>query len=158
MGGWNFAPVGWMLCQGQLLPISEYEALFTLIGTTYGGDGQTTFALPDLRSRVPLHPGSGFIMGQLGGEEQLTLTSNQVPGHSHAFIASTSPGAQRDPTGNVPATIVAGSAYVQNAATAALAPQSISGTPAGGQPHDNVQPFLGLTFIISLYGIFPSQT
>src|SRR5215472_167032 len=153
----NFAPAGWMFCSGQLLPISDNETLFNLIGTTYGGDGQSTFALPDLRGRVPLHPGSGFILSQAGGEEQLTLTGNQVPGHSHQFLASTNPGAQRDPSGNVPATIPAGSAYVQNAATAALAPQSISTAPGNGLPHDNMQPYLGLTFIISLYGVYPSQ-
>jgi microcystin-dependent protein len=157
MGGWNFAPAGWMLCQGQLLPISEYPALFNLIGTTYGGDGVSTFALPDLRGRVPVHQGAGFVMGQLSGEEQVTLTSGQVPAHPHQFFASANPGAQRDPTGNVPATIPAGSAYVQNVATAALAPQSISTAPGNGLPHDNMQPYLGLTFIISLYGIYPSQ-
>jgi microcystin-dependent protein len=158
MGGWNYAPAGWQLCQGQLLPVSDYEALFSLIGTTYGGDGVSTFAVPDLRGRVPLHPGSGFAVGQPGGEEQLTLTGNQLPGHSHTFLASANPGAQRDPTGNVPATIPAGSAYVQQAATAALASQSISTAPGNGLPHDNMQPFLCVTFIISLFGIYPSQS
>jgi microcystin-dependent protein len=158
MGGWNFAPAGWLLCQGQLLPIAENEALFSLIGTTYGGDGVTTFAVPDLRGRVPLHQGASYALGQLGGEEQVTLTSNTVPGHPHQFLASTAPGAQRDPSGNVPATIVAGSAYIQNVATAALAAQSISTAPGNGLPHDNMQPYMGLTFIISLFGIYPSQS
>jgi microcystin-dependent protein len=158
LGGWNYAPADWALCQGQLLPIEQNQALFNLIGTTYGGDGVSTFALPDLRGRVPLHRGSGFAQGQLGGEEQLTLTGNQMPVHNHQFLASTDPGAQRNPTGNVPATVPAGSAYVQNSATAALAPQSISATTTSGLPHDNMQPYLGLTFIISLAGIYPSQS
>jgi microcystin-dependent protein len=154
----SFAPAGWALCDGTLLPISEYEVLFSLIGTTYGGDGQNTFAVPDLRGRLPVHQGSGFAPGQAGGTETVTLTSAQYAAHSHPFLGSTAPGAQRDPAGNVPATITAGSAYVQDPATAALAAASIQPAPGGGQPHDNMQPYLCLTFIISLYGIYPSPT
>jgi microcystin-dependent protein len=158
MGGWNFAPAGWMMCEGQLLPISEYETLFNLIGTTYGGDGTSTFALPDLRGRLPLHVGPGYTLAQTGGTETVTLTAAQFPAHSHPFLGSTNPGAQRNPTGNVPATIVAGSAYVQDPPTAALAAQSIQGFTGGGQPHDNLQPYLCVTFIISLFGVFPTQS
>ena len=153
----NFAPAGWAFCDGSLQAISENEALFALIGTTYGGDGQTTFALPDLRGRLPVHQGGGFTLAQAGGVETVTLTSAQVPAHSHPFLASTDPGAQRDPTGNVLATIVGGSAYVQMAPTTPLAPQSISST-GGSQPHENMQPYLCVSFIISLFGVFPSQT
>src|SRR5215207_9636074 len=97
----NFPPVGWMFCDGQLLPISENETLFNLIGTTYGGDGQSTFALPNLQSRIPIHQGSGFVIGEAGGAEEITLTVQQIPSHSHAFLASASPGNANSPTGNV---------------------------------------------------------
>jgi microcystin-dependent protein len=157
MFGGNFAPAGWALCNGQLLAISEFEVLFNLIGTTYGGDGQSTFALPDLRGRLPVHQGSGSVIGQAAGEESVILTSQQLPLHSHPFAASTNPGAQTNPVGNAPATIVAGSAYAQAPATTALAPQSIQADPGGNQPHDNMQPYLCISFIISLFGIFPSQ-
>lgn len=160
MGGWNFAPVGWALCNGQLLPIDQNPTLFQLIGTTYGGDGQSNFALPNLQSRLPVHVGPGFALGQVGGAETVTLTTAQVPPHSHPFLASLNPGAQADPTGNVPATVStgAGSAYVQGGTDTALNSGSVSSTPGGGQPHDNMQPFLCITFIISLFGIFPSQS
>ncbi len=158
MGGWNFAPVGWALCDGSPLQISEYQALFQLIGTLYGGDGVSTFALPDLRGRLPVHVGPGFALGQVGGTETVTLTAAQMPAHSHPFLCSTNPGASRNPGGNVPATVVAGSAYAQNPPTTALASASIGSAAGGGQPHDNMQPYLCVTFIISLFGIFPSQS
>jgi microcystin-dependent protein len=158
MGGWNFAPVGWALCQGQLVPIDQNQTLFQLIGTTYGGDGQSNFALPDLRGRLPVHVGPGFALAQAAGSETVTLPVAQVPPHSHPFLCTPNPGAQRNPTGNALAAIVAGSAYAQQPATAALAPQSIQQTPGGGPPHDNMQPFLCITFIISLFGVFPSPT
>src|ERR1700752_4137953 len=97
----NFAPAGWMFCEGQLLPISEYETLFNLIGTTYGGDGQSTFALPDLRGRVPMHFGNGFALAETGGAEEVTLTVSQIPAHNHPFLATTSFGTQSTPQGNV---------------------------------------------------------
>jgi len=153
----NFAPAGWMFCSGQVLPISEYDVLFNLIGTTYGGDGTTTFALPNLQGRVAVHQTSGFAMGQSGGAEQVTLTTAQSPIHSHAFLASPNNGAQVNPGGNVPARIVAGSAYLPAAPNVALAPDSI-GSDGGSQPHDNLQPYLCISFIISLFGVFPSQT
>jgi microcystin-dependent protein len=157
MFGGNFAPVGWSLCNGSLLPINEYEVLFALIGTTYGGDGQNTFALPNLQGRLPVHQGSGYVPGQAAGTETVTVSSSQVAPHSHQFLGSTDPGAQRDPTGNVPATIVAGSAYIQDPPTAALAAASIQPSPGGGQPHDNMQPYLCVTFIIALFGVFPPR-
>ena len=158
MFGGNFAPAGWAFCNGQVLPISEYETLFNLIGTTYGGDGQSTFALPNLQGRVPVHQGSSFALGMVAGAETVTLTQNQLPLHSHAFTASTNPGAQTNPVGNAVATIVAGSAYIQGAATAALNSASIASAPGGNQPHENMQPFLCISFIISLFGIYPSQS
>jgi microcystin-dependent protein len=125
MFGGNFAPVGWAFCNGQLLPISDYDTLFNLIGTTYGGDGQSTFALPDLQGRLAVHQTGGFAMAQAGGSETVTLTSSQLPMHSHAFLGSLNPGAQKNPVGNLPANIVAGSAYVQQAPATALAAPSI---------------------------------
>src|SRR6266481_7475958 len=97
----NFAPAGWMFCEGQLLPISEYETLFNLIGTTYGGDGQSTFALPDMRGRLPLHQGNGFVLAETGGAEEITLTVNQIPAHTHALLASTGAGTQNAPNNSV---------------------------------------------------------
>jgi microcystin-dependent protein len=157
MFGGNFAPAGWMFCEGQLLPISENETLFQLIGTTYGGDGQSTFALPDLRGRLPLHQGNGFILAENGGAETVTLTVPQIPAHAHPLLASTS-----IPTSSTPADNVTGQAASKlyrnsGSPTVALAPGSIS--PIGGsQPHNNLQPFLCVNFIISLFGIFPSPT
>ena len=159
MFGGNFAPAGWMFCEGQLLPISEYETLFNLIGTTYGGDGQSTFALPDLRGRIPLHQGGGFILAETGGAEEITLTVNQIPTHSHPFLASTDFAGQSSPSSNVVAQIqTAGSfLYFAAAGTQPLSPNSI-GSTGGSQPHNNFQPYLCVDFIISLFGIFPSQT
>ncbi len=152
----NFAPVGWAFCDGSLLPISQYDALFNLIGTTFGGDGQNTFALPDLRSRVPIHMGSGFVLAQSGGEEIVTLTVSQIPSHSHVPQADSGTGAQSSPAGNVWANS-ANFPYSSNAPSAAMAPQAIS-MDGGSQPHDNMIPFLAVNFIFSLFGVFPSQT
>jgi microcystin-dependent protein len=158
MFGGNFAPAGWAFCNGQLLAISEYETLFNLIGTTYGGDGQSTFALPSLPGRVPVHQGPNFTLGTLAGAESVTLNTNQMPLHSHAFEGSTNPGAQTSPVGNAVATIVAGSAYIDGAATTALASGSITPSAGGNQPHTNMQPFLCVSFIISLFGIYPTPS
>ena len=151
----NFAPVGWLLCQGQLLPISEYEALFNLIGTTYGGDGQTTFALPDLASRIPYHQGPGYALGQNGGVEQVTLTQQQLPIHTHTANANSPNANQPAPGGNVwGAGTLSGYTSTQ-AANTTMNPAALS--PVGGsQPHDNMPPFLCLNFIISTEGVFPS--
>ena len=153
----NFAPAGWMFCDGQLLPISENETLFNLIGTTYGGDGQSTFALPDLQGRLPIHQGNGTILAETGGAEAITLTVNQIPAHSHPLLASTGPGNLNTPGGNVTAESAAVKIYYADEPTANMAASAIA--PAGGsQPHTNFQPYLCLNFIISLFGIFPSQT
>jgi microcystin-dependent protein len=154
----NFAPVGWMFCQGQLLPISENEALFQLIGTTYGGDGESTFGLPDLRGRLPLHQGNGFILAETGGAEEITLTVNQIPTHTHPLLASTQNGSQNNPGGNVIAAS-AGSVfpYIADPPAINMSPAAI-GPVGGSQPHTNFQPYLCVDFIISLFGIFPSPT
>ena len=158
--GGNFAPAGWALCNGQLLPIDQYDALFNLIGTTYGGDGQSTFGLPNLQGRLAIHPASGFVMGQRGGAENVTLTSNMLPSHSHAFQASKNAGTQANPPGNVPATIAVGASYIyhQSVPNTPLAPDSIQSTPVGSQPHYNMQPYQCVSFIISLFGVYPSPT
>jgi len=153
----NFAPAGWMLCDGQLLPISENETLFQLIGTTYGGDGQSTFALPDLRGRVPIHFGNGFIQAETGGAEQVTLTVNQIPSHTHGFMASADPANSPNPAAHVLAETVSTTPYFAGPPAVPLAPLSI--LPVGGsQPHDNLQPYQCTHYIISLFGIFPSPT
>src|SRR5512136_2546692 len=110
----NFAPAGWMFCEGQLLPISEYETLFQLIGTTYGGDGQSTFALPDLRGRLPIHQGNGFILAETGGAEEITLTVNQIAAHGHPFLATTSAGSDNSPSGKLPAASPSLSLYIES--------------------------------------------
>ena len=153
----NFAPAGWMFCEGQLLPISENETLFQLIGTTYGGDGESTFALPDLRGRIPIHQGNGFILAETGGAEEITLTTSQIPAHNHALLASTNIASNANPGNNVLGQ--SGSVTLYRAVTPvnAMSPQAVSPT-GGSQPHTNFQPYLCVDFIISLFGLFPSQT
>jgi len=155
MAGFNFAPVGWSFCNGQLLPISEYVALYNLIGTTYGGDGQQTFALPDLQCRIPFHQGSSFILGQLSGTENVTLTTSQLPIHTHSLAASSAAGAQTSPAGGLWAQSTLDQ-FSTEANSHTMDPSAIVAT-GGSQPHDNMPPFLVINFIISLYGIFPSQ-
>ena len=153
----NFAPAGWMFCEGQLLPISEYDTLFNLIGTTYGGDGQSTFGLPNLRGRLPVHFGNGFTLAETGGVETVTLTVSQIAAHSHPFLAST---AIAD-TANIPGAVLAQPSVVfpYYAADGIALLNTNSVTMIGGsQPHNNFQPYLCVDFIISLFGIFPSQT
>ena len=151
----NFAPRDWALCNGQLMAISENNALFALLGTTYGGDGQNTFALPDLRGRLPVAQTSGFAMGQQSGVESVTLTSNQMPVHSHALRASTATGTQSSPAGNVPAQPTAADIYIEDTATVPLG--GLTTGAGSSQPHDNLMPYLCINYIISLFGIFPSQ-
>jgi len=153
----NFAPAGWMFCEGQLLPISEYETLFNLIGTTYGGDGQSTFALPDLRGRLPIHQGGGFVLAQTGGVEAVTLTVPQIPAHTHALMASATNGDQVSPLGNVLASSFNVTPYINDVTNGNLAASAVTST-GGSQPHNNFQPYLCVDFIISLFGVFPSQT
>lgn len=152
----NFAPAGWLFCEGQLLPISENETLFQLIGTTYGGDGESTFALPDLRGRVPLHQGNGFSLAEMAGAEEITLIVSQIPAHAHPQLASTGAASQTSPAGGVLA-VAQGDVYASGFTPSNMSPQAIS--PVGGsQPHTNFQPYLCINFIISLFGIFPSPT
>ncbi|MFN7153249.1 MAG: phage tail protein [Acidovorax sp.] len=154
----NFAPVGWALCEGQRLQISEYETLFQLIGTTYGGDGESTFALPDLRGRIPIHQGNAFLLGETGGEEEIRLTVNQIPNHIHLLLASAGTGYVASPGGSLPARHRDYKTFV-NAGRAAQAMHAGTLSPAGGnQPHENRPPFLCVHFIISLFGIYPSPT
>jgi microcystin-dependent protein len=165
MFGGNFAPAGWMLCQGQTIPISENDALFTLIGTTYGGDGQENFALPDLQGRTPMHVGSGFILGQTAGVESVTLTVSQMPIHNHFVAAATSENGSNIPSQG---TILAdegppgqSTVFTYRPFDAANPVVQLSGASigisGGNQPHENRQPLLAINFIISLFGIFPSQ-
>ncbi len=170
MFGGNFAPSGWMFCNGQLLPISEYDTLFNLIGTTYGGDGQETFALPNMQSRIPIHQGQGgglsnYIIGQTGGTESVTLTTNQIPQHSHVPVASSNPGTNSIAASN---TILStenstaqggGNAFTYlppGGAQAQMANSSI-GITGSNLPHNNIQPCLAISYCISLFGIFPTQ-
>lgn len=153
----NFAPVGWALCQGQLLPISENPTLFQLIGTTYGGDGQNTFALPNLQSRVPVHVGPGFALGQAAGAESVTLTTSQIPAHSHVPLCNSAAGSSDTPASNFWAAATGATNYDSSAPNVAMAPAAIASS-GGSQPHDNMIPFLVINFIISLFGIFPSQS
>ena len=150
----NFAPAGWMFCQGQLLPISENETLFNLIGTTYGGDGQSTFALPDLRGRVPIHQGNGFTLAETGGAETVTLTVNQIPAHSHPMLASSSIGSLPTAQSNVLAKVTNIDLYSGDVTDTPMTPVAVTST-GGSQPHNNFQPYLCVSFIISLFGIFP---
>lgn len=153
----NFAPAGWQFCEGQLLPISENETLFQLIGTTYGGDGQSTFALPDLRGRLPIHQGNSFILAETGGAEEITLTVNQIPAHSHPLLAAGVTGDQVSPANNLPANSFNVTAYINEAPNGNMSATAI-GSVGGSQPHTNFQPYLCVNFIISLFGIFPSPT
>jgi microcystin-dependent protein len=156
----NFPPAGWMFCQGQIVAIIENETLFQLIGTTYGGDGQETFALPDLCGRLPVHQGQGAglqnrSIGEMGGAETVTLTTTQIPAHAHTLLAS-----QDVPTGSSPQSNVTGQAaaklYRTGSPTVALASNAV-GSVGGSQPHSNFQPYLCINFIISLFGTFPHQ-
>ena len=159
MFGGNYAPEGWQFCNGQLLPINENPALFELIGTIYGGDGQNTFALPDLQCRLPIHNGTGpggtFIIGQRAGEESHTLTLNEIPLHPHAVTAKAT-ATSGSPSGNV---FGGGSVSIYKAPppTATMNAGMVLNN-SGGTPHNNMMPSLCLSFIISLYGIFPTQS
>ena len=161
MVGFSFAPVNWAFCNGQLLPISQNEALFQLIGTIYGGDGVNTFQLPDLRGRIPVHQGTGFgtttTIGQISGSETVTLTTPQLPGHTHPAFANngTSGGAQNSPVGAF-CNKWSGAPFSSAASSTALNGAAVAST-GGSQPHDNIPPFLAISFVIALFGIFPSQ-
>ena len=158
----NFAPVGWAFCDGQLMAISENETLFQLIGTTYGGDGSTTFALPNLQSRVPLHFGTGsdgvtYQLAELAGVESVTLTTQQIPVHTHALVGTTAAATSGNPSGQVLAQ--SGQVAYMIDADPATPMNASSISPVGGsQPHENCQPFLCINYIISLFGLYPQPT
>ena len=161
MFGGNFAPAGWATCDGQLMPISGNDALFNLIGTTYGGNGTSNFALPNLAARVPIHYGQGqsssYVMGQLAGTPTVTLNGNQIPSHNHGFVASTSNGGQASPQNAFVASPTGVKEWLPHPAVAAMNSSSILNT-GGSQPHENMMPYLVVTFIISLFGIYPTQS
>ena len=157
--GFNFAPRGWAFCDGQILPINQNQSLYSLLGTTYGGDGRTTFALPDLRSRTPIHRGNGHTLGQKSGAETVTLTAAEIAAHTHAAKASSSAGDNATPAGDMLAEMPAGDVIYRNPETATMTALR-SGTvtnAGGGQAHDNMQPYLTLAFVIALRGLFPSR-
>ena len=162
MFGGNFAPAGWAFCDGATIAISQNDTLFNLIGTTYGGDGQETFNLPDLRGRVPIHQGQGpgtsnYIIGQVSGSESVTLTTNQLPSHTHPFMAVTDPAASTNPTNSLLAR-AAVDIYTSDLSSPVAMNVNSLNTIGGSQPHDNMMPYLAVSFILSLFGIFPSQT
>jgi microcystin-dependent protein len=152
----GYSPRGWALCNGQFLPINQNQALFSLLGTTYGGNGQTTFALPDLRTRVPIHIGAGFVIGQQGGQVAHTVTMSEMPQHTHVLSATPNAGTTAVPTGNVYAKGLQNT-YSAAANLVAMSPGTVSNA-GGSQPHENRPPYLALNFCIALQGIFPSQT
>ena len=154
----NFAPQGWAFCNGALIPIDENDALFNLIGTTYGGDGQNTFALPNLQSRLPVHVGPGFALGQTGGAEQVPLDTNMIPAHTHVPQGATGPGNQGSPANAVWAVTSGPSAYVLGSPTLTPMDPAALGSTGLGLAHDNMSPYLVINFILSLFGVFPSQT
>jgi microcystin-dependent protein len=156
MFGGNFAPQGWAFCDGSILPISQYDTLFNLIGTTYGGDGQVNFALPDLRGRIPIHQGSGNVIGTKAGTETITLLTAQLPVHNHIARAQSAAGGQPSPGNGFWAAVTTLNVFSLTAGSAAMNASCIPAT-GGNQPHENRMPYLAVNFIISLFGIYPSQ-
>jgi microcystin-dependent protein len=159
MAGFSFAPQEWALCNGQLLNIADNDALFSILGTTYGGDGITTFALPDLRGRVPMHPGGSYVQGQSAGETQHTLTAGEIPAHTHQLNASTVASHFADPTGRVLGNVQPNDLNIFRVQdnTSTLAGTTV-GFTGGSQPHENMQPYTVVNFVIALYGIYPPRT
>jgi microcystin-dependent protein len=155
--GFNFAPVGWAICNGQTVPISENDTLFNLIGTTYGGDGQSTFNLPNLQGRSSVHQGPGYVVGQPGGTETVTLTVQQIPAHNHILVGSSSSGNTTNFQGKVLA-VAPSAIYVPNTNPTIAMNANAVGHTGGSQPHNNLQPFLTLNWIIALYGVYPTQS
>jgi microcystin-dependent protein len=162
MFGGSFAPAGWAFCAGQLMAIAENETLFNLIGITYGGDGQQTFGLPDLQGRIPIHAGQGpgisqnYTIGEKAGSESVTVTPNQMPIHSHPVLASLNAADSTQASGNLTASTNQLAIYTEAGPTKNFSPNALSAV-GGSQPHDNMMPYLVITFIISLFGIYPSQ-
>jgi len=162
MFGGNFAPAGWAFCDGRLIPISENDVLFALIGTTYGGDGQNTFALPNMQSRLPVHQGTGAglttrVLGETGGAESVVLTVQQIPIHTHALQVSGDVAGSPNPGSSLVGRSPQVKAFLNSDATVQMNGSAITTYPGGSQPHTNFQPYLCVNFIISLFGIFPSQ-
>ena len=162
MFGGNFAPAGWAFCNGATMPISENDALFTLIGTTYGGDGQETFQLPNLQSRVPLHSGTAksgttYVIGETGGVENVTLNTQQMPTHTHPMTASLNPGIAGNAQGNIICSSPSINLYIEGEGPDNVMNNGVVGPVGGSQPHENLQPYLCISFIISLFGVFPTQ-
>jgi microcystin-dependent protein len=159
--GFNFAPTGWALCNGQILPLSQNTALFALLGTTYGGDGKSNFALPNLEGSAPMHPGQGaglslHDLGETGGTETVTLLESEIPFHSHTLMSNGATANRTHPEGNAPARVSGAAPYAAAATPATLAPEALA--PSGGdQPHNNMQPYLAMNFCIALQGIFPQR-
>ena len=153
----NFAPEGWQLCNGAILPISGNETLFKLVGTLYGGDGQSTFAVPDLRGRVPIHQAAGYPLAQSGGAPEVQITHNSMPAHTHQLFASSDPANATGPQGNVVAAGLNSVTFYSSPPSGPMAPAATTGAPGGNQPHENTQPYLCVNFIISLFGMYPSQ-
>lgn len=156
MVGFNFAPRGYAFCDGQLLPISQHQALFALLGTNYGGDGRTTFALPELRGRVPIHPGDGYNLGHKFGEENHALTVNEIPSHNHNTRASNLDATKNTPEDNIWAAKRSGTNYGTAHTNTTMSSESIA-TAGGGLAHNNMQPYLAIRFVIAIQGIFPSR-
>jgi microcystin-dependent protein len=160
----NFAPKGWAFCNGQLMPIAQNTALFSLLGTTYGGDGKSTFALPNLQGRAPMHPGQGpglslHALGEAAGSDTATLLESEIPAHSHTLVANPNNAERPSPADNLPARTVGASLYQSDTTQGlvGMAPEALA--PAGGdQPHNNMQPYLTMTFIIAMQGVFPPRT
>ena len=162
MVGFNFAPRGWVFCSGQLLPISQFDVLFALIGTTYGGDGQNTFAAPDLRGRIPIHQGQGaglsnYVIGQLSGVENVTLATSQTPLHTHTLNATAAAATAINPSNLLLANTSGPNLYLEDTPTAPLNAASIGSSGGGSQPHENMQPYICVNFCIAVEGIFPSR-
>ncbi len=158
----NFAPKGWAFCDGQVMPLSQNTALFSLLGTTYGGDGKSNFALPNLQGSAPMHPGQGpglslHDLGETAGSDTVTLIAAEMPAHSHSLMASNQPGEDPSPQDEALARSVGASLYKAGTANVELAPQAVAPT-GGGQPHNNLQPYLTLNFCIALQGIFPARS
>ncbi|MBK8069330.1 MAG: phage tail protein [Rhodanobacteraceae bacterium] len=159
--GFNFAPRGWAFCDGQLLPLSQNTALFSLLGTNYGGNGKSNFALPSFQGSAPVHHGQGpglsdYFIGEAGGAETVSLLASEIPGHTHSLQASANPGSSNNPAGNLYAVPRSGSAYAPSSSLVAMSPDALA--PAGGdQPHNNMPPYLVLNFIIAMQGVFPQR-
>ena len=161
--GFNFAPTGWAFCDGQLMPISQNTALFSLLGTTYGGDGKSTFALPDLQGAAPMHPGQGpglslHDLGETGGSDTITLLESEIPAHSHALMASNQPGEDPSPVGESLGRSVGASLYQTQATQLGSLDPGAIGPVGGSVPHNNLMPYLTLNFCIALQGVFPPRT